>query len=105
RERRRGRDVERPRSVAATESRVSDRARPSIGAALTGFFRRVLAPFRGALFIARHGLFGYMVLPLLLNAGVAGLSMALGLYWVRNKLAPDLAGASSWLASIGLFLL
>jgi CysZ protein len=72
---------------------------------LTGFFRGVLAPFRGALFIARHGLFGYLVLPLLLNAGVAGLSMALGLYWVRNKLAPDLAGASSWLASIGLFLL
>jgi len=59
-----------------------------------GVIRGVLAPFRGAAFVARHGLWGYLVLPLLLNTSLAALSAWLGVRLVRQKIGAQLFTSS-----------
>jgi CysZ protein len=59
-----------------------------------GVIRGAIAPFRGVAFVARHGLWGYLVLPLLLNAGLATLSVWLGVRLVRQKIGAELFTAS-----------
>jgi uncharacterized protein involved in cysteine biosynthesis len=52
-----------------------------------GLFRGLFAPLRGAIFIARHGLLGYLIAPFFLNAGLAALTVWLGLHVVRGNIA------------------
>jgi uncharacterized protein involved in cysteine biosynthesis len=59
-----------------------------------GLIRGVLAPFRGAAFVVRHGLWAYLVMPLLLNTGLAGLSAWLGVRLVRQKMGAQLFSSS-----------
>ncbi len=70
-----------------------------------GLNRGLLAPFRGAAFIARHGLWGYLLLPLLLNAGLAGLSVWLGLRVVRQKLGSEFLASSPFVADVIVIVL
>lgn len=47
-----------------------------------GFFRGFLAPFRGAVFVARARMWHLVILPILLNVGLAvGASWAAARYW------------------------
>jgi uncharacterized protein involved in cysteine biosynthesis len=66
-----------------------------------GFLRGLWAPFRGAVFVAQHGLWLYVLVPLLLNAGLITGTVFLAIHIVRTRLAP--AYAASPLATIGLW--
>jgi uncharacterized protein involved in cysteine biosynthesis len=67
-----------------------------------GFFRGLIAPFRGAAFVVRHGLWGYLVAPLLLNVALVVGTTALALRIVRDRLGTTGFGASP-LAVVGLW--
>jgi uncharacterized protein involved in cysteine biosynthesis len=67
-----------------------------------GLFRGFFAPLRGAIFMARYGLLGYLVLPLLLNAGLAVLTVWLGLHFVRGWMGTGLF--ASWPTLSGVLL-
>jgi CysZ protein len=55
-----------------------------------GFFRGFLAPFRGGAYVARHRLWPYLLLPLLLDFALAAATMiASARYW-REELAATL---------------
>jgi uncharacterized protein involved in cysteine biosynthesis len=64
-----------------------------------GVIRGAIAPFRGAAFIARNGLWGYLVLPLLLNAGLATVSTWMGARLVRQKIGTQLFASSPVVAN------
>jgi CysZ protein len=49
-----------------------------------GLIRGLAAPFRGAAFVAKHGLWGYVALPLFVNLGLAVLSGAIAFWGVSN---------------------
>src|SRR6266542_1470498 len=70
-----------------------------------GLVRGLVAPFRGIAFIARRGLWGYLVLPLVLNAGLAALSVWLGFRLVREKLGPEWLASSPAVAGIIVIVL
>lgn len=70
-----------------------------------GIARGLAAPFRGAAFIARHRLWGYLVAPLLLNAAVAVGAGWSGLHLVRRLLGPGWLSGPSTLAQVASFLL
>jgi CysZ protein len=58
-----------------------------------GFFRGFLAPFRGGLYIARHRLWPYLLLPILLDLALGAATMfASARYW-REELASTLTSA------------
>src|SRR5262245_37685393 len=61
-----------------------------------------MAPFRGAAFVARHGLWGYLVAPLVLNAGLVVGTTALALRIVRDRLGAS-GFSGSPLALVGLW--
>jgi CysZ protein len=65
-----------------------------------GVIRGVIAPFRGVAFVARHRLWGFLILPLLLNAGLATLSAWLGVRLVRQKIGAELFHSSPVVAGI-----
>lgn len=67
-----------------------------------GFIRGLSAPFRGALFVARHGLWGYLVAPLVVDAGLVVGTTAVALRIVRERLGGTGFGASP-LAVVGLW--
>jgi uncharacterized protein involved in cysteine biosynthesis len=66
-----------------------------------GFLRGLWAPFRGAIFVAQHGLWLYVLIPLLVNAGLITGTIFLAIHVVRDRLWP--AAAASPLATIGLW--
>ena len=71
-----------------------------------GFLRGLVAPFRGVLFVARHGLWGYLALPLLLNLGLAGGAAVLGTRLVRaTGFGSSVTGIAEVGLEIGLYLL
>lgn len=53
-----------------------------------GLVRGLWAPFRGAAFIARHGLWGYLALPVLANVLVAALAGYLA-FWATDRWFPS----------------
>ena len=57
------------------------------------FFRGVLAPYRGLVFVARHGLWSYLLLPLILNVGVAIGSSVLAVRLARRAWLGDSSAA------------
>jgi uncharacterized protein involved in cysteine biosynthesis len=65
-----------------------------------GFLRGLWAPFRGALFVAQHGLWLYVLVPILLNAGLITGSVFLAVKIVRERL-PSVSGSP--LATVGLW--
>ena len=66
-----------------------------------GFFRGLVAPFRGFTFIAGNRLWRYVLVPILLNAALGvGAFWAMALYW-RQEVSPSLAAHPIW-AWIGL---
>lgn len=69
-----------------------------------GFFRGLWAPFRGAAFVARHGLWHYLVLPLLINAGLITGAVILGVRVGRRLLGTG-SLATSVAATIGLWVI
>jgi uncharacterized protein involved in cysteine biosynthesis len=66
-----------------------------------GLVRGFWAPFRGAVFVARHGLWGYVVAPVLLNTGLVVGTTVVALRIVRERLGPTAAASS--LAMVGLW--
>jgi uncharacterized protein involved in cysteine biosynthesis len=56
-----------------------------------GIVRGLAAPFRGALFVARHRLWSYFVLPLLLNLALATGAAWGGIALARDRFGPRLA--------------
>ncbi len=52
-----------------------------------GLLRGFLAPFRGAAFVARHRLWGYVLLPILVNAALSGTTLYFAARYVRRELA------------------
>lgn len=69
---------------------------------LMGFLRGLWSPFRGAAFIARHRLWRYLALPVLLNALLTAAAVALALRLVRQWMGPDRVAA--WPFATGLLL-
>jgi CysZ protein len=67
-----------------------------------GFLRGLWAPFRGAAFVARHGLWLYVLAPLLMNVALIGGTVTLGVHLVRQRMGPALLGSP--LAAIGLWV-
>ncbi len=65
-----------------------------------GFIRGFVAPFRGAAFVARHRLWRYVVVPLLLNVALVAASIAVALDIVRDRLGPAAAGSPLMLAGL-----
>jgi uncharacterized protein involved in cysteine biosynthesis len=64
-----------------------------------GFFRGFVAPFRGAVFVTRTGMWPFVIVPILLNMALAiGAAWANARYW-RQELA-DRAASSPALASV-----
>jgi uncharacterized protein involved in cysteine biosynthesis len=59
-----------------------------------GIVRGFVAPFRGALFVARHRLWSYFVLPLMLNLALAAGAAWGGITLVRDRFGARLAEAS-----------
>jgi uncharacterized protein involved in cysteine biosynthesis len=58
-----------------------------------GFFRGFLAPFRGAIYVARERMWGHLVAPVILNLALGiGALAAASRYW-KQELAATLAGA------------
>jgi uncharacterized protein involved in cysteine biosynthesis len=72
-----------------------------VGGPISGF----LAPFRGLLFVARHGLWGHLALPLLLNIGLAVGAGWLAVRLVRDRLGTELTASAGLVADIALFVL
>jgi CysZ protein len=68
-----------------------------------GFFRGLWAPFRGAAFVARHRLWHYLVVPLLLNAALIAGAVILGVHVGRRWLGTGTA-AASLPATIGIWV-
>ena len=68
-----------------------------------GFFRGFIAPFRGAVFVSREGLWHLLVMPVMLNIALAvGATWAALRYW-REELAERAIGSPA-LASLMLVL-
>jgi len=72
-------------------------------APLLGFFRGLWAPFRGAAFVARHRLWHYLLVPLLLNAALIVGTVILGVHVGRRWLGTGNL-ATSLPATIGLWV-
>jgi CysZ protein len=74
-----------------------------------GFFRGFVAPFRGGVYVARHRLWPFLVLPFLLDLGLAGGTMFAVQHFLREEsyVAEPLANnpVVGWLILIGLTLL
>src|SRR5215207_715475 len=70
-----------------------------------GFARGFLAPFRGALFVSRHRLWGHLALPLCLNLLLVGGAAWLGVHLVRERLDAQLHGAAGVVAAVLLVIL
>src|SRR3954463_9130174 len=75
-----------------------------IAPVFVGFFRGLLAPFRGIAFVARHRLWHYLVLPLLVNAALLTGAVVLGVPVRRRLLGPG-SLATSVAATIGLWVI
>ena len=56
-----------------------------------GLFRGLWAPFRGAAFVAKHGLWGHVAVPLVANTAVAFMAGGMA-YWFASRWAPDHPG-------------
>jgi CysZ protein len=67
-----------------------------------GILRGLWAPFRGAAFVARHGLWLYVLAPIVLNIALIGGTTALAVHLVRQRLGPGWTGSP--LAAIGLWV-
>jgi uncharacterized protein involved in cysteine biosynthesis len=67
--------------------------------------RGFLSPFRGALFVARHGLWSHFILPILINLVLAVVAAWLGVGFARERFGAQLDGLSPWLAWVLLPLL
>jgi uncharacterized protein involved in cysteine biosynthesis len=68
-----------------------------------GFLRGFLAPFRGGAYVAHHGLWKYLLLPVMLGAAVAGAAAVLvGRYWRAEPWMADLLEKSPALGWIAL---
>jgi len=65
-----------------------------------GLIRGLAAPFRGAAFVAKHGLWGYVVVPLLVNLGLAVLSG-----WLAYGLVSRLSSSPTSVWQFGAVLL
>ena len=65
-----------------------------------GLIRGLAAPFRGAAFVAKHGLWGYVVVPLLVNLGLAVLSG-----WLAYGLVSRLSSSPTSFWQFGAVLL
>jgi uncharacterized protein involved in cysteine biosynthesis len=63
-----------------------------------GLVRGFVAPFRGALFVARHRLWAYFALPLLINVALAIGAAFGGVALVRDRFGAQLADVSPLLA-------
>lgn len=76
---------------------------------VVGIIRGFLAPFRGGAFIARHGLWAYLVLPILLNLGLGGATIFYVQRYLREEsyVATPMASTPvvGWLILIGLTVL
>jgi CysZ protein len=74
-----------------------------------GFARGFLAPFRGAVFITRHGLWGHLALPILLNLGLVVGSAWLAVHLVQDRIGgrldAQLGGSVGVVANVVLVLL
>jgi CysZ protein len=68
-----------------------------------GFFRGLWAPFRGVAFVAKHRLWHYLVVPLLVNAALITGAVILGVR-VGHRLLGTGALANSVAATIGLWV-
>jgi CysZ protein len=68
-----------------------------------GFFRGLWAPFRGIAFVAKHRLWHYLVLPVLLNIALITGAVLLGVHVGRRILGTSTA-ATSVPATIGLWV-
>jgi CysZ protein len=68
-----------------------------------GFFRGLWAPFRGAAFVAKHGLWHYLLLPILVNAALITGAVLLGVH-VGRRILPTGNAAISLTATIGLWV-
>lgn len=66
-----------------------------------GLIRGLGAPFRGAAFVAKHGLWGYVAMPIVANAAIALLSAVVA-YWLVSRWGSDHAGV--WWKMGTLFL-
>jgi CysZ protein len=75
-----------------------------IAGVFVGFFRGLWAPFRGVAFVAKHRLWHYLVLPLLLNAALITGAVILGVRVGRRLLGTG-SLATSVAATIGLWLI
>jgi CysZ protein len=62
-------------------------------------FRGLVAPFRGFLFVARHGLWGYLMVPLVLNVALALGAVVVGLRLARQS---HFVSGASGMAGLGL---
>jgi uncharacterized protein involved in cysteine biosynthesis len=67
-----------------------------------GFLRGLWAPFRGAAFVARNGLWLYVLAPIVINVGLIGGTVTLGIHLVRQRMGPGLLGSP--LAAIGMWV-
>ncbi len=67
-----------------------------------GFVRGLLAPFRGAAFVARHRLWWYLVAPVLLGAALAAGTTLLAVRLVRARIGAELFATSPVVAWIAL---
>lgn len=73
-----------------------------------GFARGFLAPFRGAVFISRHRLWGHLAVPILLNVGLVAGSAWLAVYLAQERFGPRLdaqLGSAAVVANVVLVLL
>lgn len=52
-----------------------------------GLYRGLLAPFRGAAFVAKHGLWAYVAMPVVVNVLIAVVS-GFAAYWLATRWAP-----------------
>src|SRR4029078_1294495 len=66
-----------------------------------GFFRGFLAPFRGGLYVLRHPLKRYLVVPIILSIGLAVITMVAA----RNYWSQELASVTSGSPVLGSFFL
>ena len=67
--------------------------------------RGFASPFRGALFVARHRLWSFFILPILVNLALAGVAAWLGVGYARQLFGAQLEGLAPWLVWVVLPLL
>ena len=67
-----------------------------------GILRGLWAPFRGAAFVARHGLWLYVLAPVVINLALIAGTIAFSVHLVRQRLGPGWLGSP--LAAIGLWV-